>query len=131
MITSNFFAMLGIHPALGRVIEVGKGDAPKTGPVPVLGYSYWKKRFGGDPGVTTRSGAVDGNAVTIIGVVPEEFHEHPTEQLPMLFDNAFMPQRPRLTANLPRSPSLSKRHSSFRHPVLFPTALECVRPGCL
>ncbi len=73
-VPSNFFTMLGIRPALGRLIAPGEGDEPKTGPVVVLGHSYWMKRFGGDPGLIGRSVTLDGQMVTVIGVVPEEFH---------------------------------------------------------
>jgi len=73
-VPSNFFSMLGIRPALGRLINPGEGDAPKTGPVVVLGHSYWEERFGGDPGVIGSTVTLDGTAVTIIGVVPSEFH---------------------------------------------------------
>jgi putative ABC transport system permease protein len=72
-VPSNFFPMLGIRPALGRLINPGEGDAPKTGPVVVLGHSYWENRFGGDPGVIGRTVTLDGQAVTLIGVVPKEF----------------------------------------------------------
>src|SRR5271157_74243 len=72
-VPSNFFAMLGIRPALGRLINPGEGDTPKTGPVVVLGHTYWEKRFGGDPSVIGRTVSLDGAAVTIIGVVPKEF----------------------------------------------------------
>src|SRR5262245_54332001 len=72
-VPSNFFSMLGIHPAAGRLIAPGEGDLPKTGPVVVLGYSYWQKRFAGDPSVIGRPVSVDGLDVTIIGVVQKEF----------------------------------------------------------
>jgi predicted permease len=72
-VPSNFFSMLGIRPALGRLINPGEGDAPKTGPVVVLGHSYWEKRFGGDPEVIGRTVSLDGTAVTVVGVVPKEF----------------------------------------------------------
>jgi putative ABC transport system permease protein len=72
-VPSNFFTMLGLHPALGRLIAPGEGDAPKTGPVVVLGHSYWVRRSGGDPGVIGRSVTLDGQSVTVIGVVPQEF----------------------------------------------------------
>jgi len=72
-VPSNFFTMLGIHPALGRLIAPGEGDEPKTGPVVVLGHSYWVRRFGGDPSVIGRSVTLSGQMVTVIGVVPEEF----------------------------------------------------------
>jgi len=73
-VPSNFFTMLGLHPALGRLIAPGEGDEPKTGPVVVLGHSYWLRRFGGDPGVIGRSVTLDGQLVTVIGVVPKEFN---------------------------------------------------------
>ena len=72
-VPSNFFAMLGLHAAVGRLIVPGEGDEPNTGPVVVLGHSYWVKRFGGDPGVIGRSVTLDGQTVTVIGVVPKEF----------------------------------------------------------
>ncbi len=72
-VPSNFFSMLGIRPALGRLIDPGEGEAPRTGPVLVLGHSYWEKRFGGDPDVIGRTVSLDGTAVTVIGVVPKEF----------------------------------------------------------
>jgi putative ABC transport system permease protein len=72
-VPSNFFTMLGLHPALGRLIAPGEGDEPKTGPVVVLGHSYWVRRFGGDPGVIGSNVTLDGQMATVIGVVPEEF----------------------------------------------------------
>jgi predicted permease len=72
-VPSNFFSMLGIRPALGRLIDPGEGDASRTGPVVVLGHSYWKKRFGGDANVIGRTVSLGGAAVTVIGVVPKEF----------------------------------------------------------
>ncbi|MFZ0937461.1 MAG: ABC transporter permease, partial [Bryobacteraceae bacterium] len=72
-VPSNFFSMLGIRPALGRLIDPGEGEAPGTAPVVVLGHSYWEKRFGGDPDVIGRTVRLNGTAVTVIGVVPKEF----------------------------------------------------------
>ena len=72
-VPSNFFTMLGLHAAVGRLIAPGEGDVPKTGPVVVLGHSYWQKRFGGEPGVIGRSVTLNGKMVTVIGVVPQEF----------------------------------------------------------
>ncbi len=72
-VPSNFFTMLGLRPAVGRLIDPGEGDAPKTGPVVVLGHSYWHKRFAGDRSIIGRTVSLDGAAVTVIGVAPEEF----------------------------------------------------------
>ncbi len=72
-VPSNFFSMLGIRPALGRLIEPGEGDAPGTAPVVVLGHTYWENRFGGDPGVIGRTVRFNGAPVSVIGVVPKDF----------------------------------------------------------
>lgn len=73
-VPSNFFTMLGVRPALGRLIAPGEGDEPKTGQVVVLGHGYWMSRFDGDPSVIGRSVNLDGQMVTVIGVVPKDFH---------------------------------------------------------
>jgi predicted permease len=73
-VPSNFFSMLGIHPAAGRLINPGEGDQPRSANVVVLGYRYWQKRFAGDPGIIGRSVSFDGHQATIIGVVEKQFH---------------------------------------------------------
>jgi predicted permease len=72
-VPSNFFSMLGLRPAVGRLIASGEGDQPNTGPVVALGYSYWQRRFGGNPGVVGQTVMLDGHPVTVIGVVQREF----------------------------------------------------------
>ena len=72
-VTSNFFSIFGIGPAAGRLIRPGEGDQIGTGPVVVLGHSYWKRRFGGSGAVVGEAVRVNGRACTIIGVVPETF----------------------------------------------------------
>jgi putative ABC transport system permease protein len=72
-VPSNFFSMLGLRPAAGRLIVPGEGDEPNTGPVVVLGNGYWRRRFDGDSSVIGRSVTLNGAAVTVIGVVPADF----------------------------------------------------------
>src|SRR6202162_1975766 len=73
-ITSNYFTMLGVEPAVGRLIVPSDGDKDNANPVIVLGYSFWQRRFGGDPGVVGKSVLVDGRPVIVIGVTPQKFH---------------------------------------------------------
>src|SRR6185312_16168899 len=42
-VTGNYFSMLGIRPALGRLIRPGEGETYGADPIVVLGHSYWKK----------------------------------------------------------------------------------------
>src|SRR5262249_46085722 len=72
-VTSNFFSMLGVPPAAGRVLQPGEGAAPGTDPVTVLGHAYLKKGFKSDPTVVGRSVLVNGKPFTVAGVVPEWF----------------------------------------------------------
>jgi len=72
-VTGNYFSVLGVKPALGRLILGSEENQPGEQPVVVLGYSYWQKRFGGDPGVVGKQIRVNGSQATIIGVVPKQF----------------------------------------------------------
>jgi predicted permease len=72
-VSGNYFSMLGINPAFGRLLRPGEGEKYWSDPVVVLGHSYWKKRFNGDASVIGRSIRVNTQPATIIGVVPEQF----------------------------------------------------------
>lgn len=73
-VTGNYFSVLGLKPTLGRLILPSEDNVSGQDPVLVLGYSYWKSRFGGDPGVIGKQLSIDGRAVTVVGVAPESFH---------------------------------------------------------
>jgi len=72
-VTSNFFSMLGVPPAAGRVLLPGEGARPGSDPVIILGNAYWKKRFNGDPAVVGRAVLVNGEPFTVAGIVPDWF----------------------------------------------------------
>ncbi len=73
-VTGNFFSALGIKPAAGRLFAPGEGEAPDTAVAVILGYAYWQKRFGGDPGAVGRQVRINGAPATIIGVAQKGFH---------------------------------------------------------
>jgi predicted permease len=73
-VTGNFFSTLGLKPAVGRLLLPGEGDHAGADPVVVLAYSYWQKRFNGDPGIVGRKVLLDGRPFTVVGVGPEGFH---------------------------------------------------------
>ena len=72
-VTSNYFSMLGVPPALGRVLQPGDAAVPGADPIVILGHTYWKKRFNADPSVVGRAVVVNGTPYTVAGVVPESF----------------------------------------------------------
>jgi predicted permease len=73
-VTGNYFSALGLKPYLGRLILPSEGQTPGADPVFVLGYDYWKSRFNGDQGIIGKTVTVNGNAVTVVGVTPPDFH---------------------------------------------------------
>ncbi|HZS08168.1 MAG TPA: ABC transporter permease [Blastocatellia bacterium] len=74
-VTADFFTALGVQAALGRVFTAAE-DQPGANRVVVLSDRFWQRRFGGDPNVIGRTLQLDGEGVTVIGVMPPSF-EHP------------------------------------------------------
>ena len=69
MVSGNYFTMLGVKPALGRVFNSEEDDRLYQGhPVAVLGYDYWVNRFSRDPGVIGKKILVNNSPMTIVGV---------------------------------------------------------------
>jgi predicted permease len=71
--TPNMDSALGLRPAVGRLINNSDADG-STGNAPaVLSFSYWQKRFGGDPTVIGETISINNVACVIVGVAPREF----------------------------------------------------------
>ncbi len=70
---SNFFSILGLTPALGRLINAGDNNSSDPNPVAVLSWSFWNSRFNLDPSILGQQLVVDGVSVTMIGVAPRNF----------------------------------------------------------
>src|SRR5215212_937183 len=69
MVSGNYFSMLGVHPALGRVFNSQEDDQVYQGhPIVVLSYDYWTRRFSRDPGVVGKKIFVNSYPMTIVGV---------------------------------------------------------------
>ncbi|HXN53398.1 MAG TPA: ABC transporter permease [Candidatus Acidoferrum sp.] len=70
-VTPNFFDVLGVQPAIGRPFTAQE-DAAKSRVV-VLRHELWQRRYAGDPGIIGRSILMDGEPVTVVGVMPRGF----------------------------------------------------------
>jgi putative ABC transport system permease protein len=75
MASGDFYATLGIQPAIGRTFSA-EDDRPGGGPngmVAVLSYASWQGRFGSDPSVIGRTVRIERQPFTIVGVAPRGF----------------------------------------------------------
>jgi putative ABC transport system permease protein len=66
------FALLGVSPVAGRDFAAAD-DAPGAAGVAILGHSVWQARYGGDSGVLGRTVTVNGQTVTVVGIMPAGF----------------------------------------------------------
>jgi predicted permease len=73
IVSGSYFSVLGVGPALGRVIEDRDDAAPLAGPMIVLSYDFWQSQFGGAPDVLGRKVLVNHHPVTIVGVAAARF----------------------------------------------------------
>jgi predicted permease len=69
-VVGNFFQMLGVKPAIGRLI--GPADAANSA-VAVVSWSYWKNKFNLDPAILGKRIVVENVPMTVVGVTPPEF----------------------------------------------------------
>lgn len=69
-VSAGYFDILGIKPTLGRTFAQDE-DTPGKEHVVVLSHRLWATQFGGDGGLVGRSIVLDGEAYTVIGVMPE------------------------------------------------------------
>jgi putative ABC transport system permease protein len=85
LVNGDYFSVLQLQPALGRLI--GRHDEPRVdeGHVAVLSYDYWQNDFGGNSAVLGRSLLVNGETLTIIGVAPQGFTGTTYGQRPQVF----------------------------------------------
>ncbi|HEY2853188.1 MAG TPA: ABC transporter permease [Gemmatimonadaceae bacterium] len=72
-VSANYFSLLGVRAAGGRIFDAAMDDVPGSSPVAVISHGYWERRFDGDPSVIGRAVTIDGIKITIIGVAPSYY----------------------------------------------------------
>lgn len=98
MVSGNFFTMLGVKPAAGRLFNSREDDQVYQGhPVVVLSYDYWDSRFSRDPKVVGKKVLVNNYPMTIVGVSAPGFSGldpalSPKIRVPILMKDAMLPQ---------------------------------------
>ena len=84
-VSGSYFRVLGLQPALGRLIGPADDTAPGESPVVVLSHAYWRTRFDASPSVIDDTIIVNGQSMTIVGVAPPGFDGTTLGTKPTLF----------------------------------------------
>ena len=98
VVSGNYFTMLGVGPALGRVFNSQEDDQVYRGhPSVVLSYDYWVSRFARDPSVVGKKILVNDYPMTIVGVSARGFYgidpaQAPQIRVPVLMKDVMMPE---------------------------------------
>src|ERR1044072_5912008 len=72
LVSANVMSILGVEPALGRTFLTNE-DQPGQEHVVVLSHALWQRRFNQDPSIVNRNITLNGEAFTVIGVMPRGF----------------------------------------------------------
>jgi predicted permease len=98
LVSGDYFNVLQLRPALGRLI--GPRDEPQRdeSAVVVLSHEYWRNRFGGDPNIVGQTLTVNGQTLDIIGVAPAGFAGTTIGARPQVFVPLTLAWRVRPTA---------------------------------
>ena len=93
IVSGNYFPLLGIGPAVGRVLANDDDGTPNATPVAVLSYDFWETQFGGAPDVVGRKVLVNRHPLTIIGVAASTFKGIDVGQVPSIWIPASMSEQ--------------------------------------
>jgi len=95
LVSGNYFEVLGVMPALGRVFTQDDDMAPGANPVIVLSHGYWVRHFGGDANILNKTLVVNGQSMTVVGVSRAGFTGVQVGQTPDVFIPMMM--KPQIT----------------------------------
>jgi predicted permease len=73
LVSGNYFQVLGVTPAIGRLFTPEDNKTPGAHPIAILSYDFWKTRFASDPRVLGKKITLNGSPFTIIGVSRQGF----------------------------------------------------------
>lgn len=71
--SASLWEVLAVKPILGRLFGVDEDQVDNPAPVAVLGYDFWQRRFGGKQDIVGQVIPIDGEKITVIGVMPKGF----------------------------------------------------------
>jgi predicted permease len=96
IVSGSYFSVLGVAPAIGRLIESEDDAAPGAGLVVVLSYDFWEAQFGGAADIVGRKVLIGNHPMTVVGVAAAGFRGVDVGAVPALW----MPTSMNADANL-------------------------------
>lgn len=94
-VSPNLFSMLGVSAAMGRTFVASQEKGGDTEQVAILSFELWQRRYGSNPNILGSKIVVDGEPLTVVGVMPRGFQffikqqafsqKHPEMWVPMTF----------------------------------------------
>jgi predicted permease len=85
IVSGNYFSVLGVHAAQGRLLAATDDTTPGGNPVAVVSFHYWKTRLGSDAGIVGQTLSINGQPFQIIGISPQTFQSVVWGQVPDIF----------------------------------------------
>ncbi len=85
IVSGNYFSVLGVGPALGRVLTREDDGAPNANPVAVISYSFWQTQLGGAPDVIGQKVIVNRHPFIVVGVAAMTFRGIDVGEVPSLW----------------------------------------------
>jgi predicted permease len=73
-VSGNYFDMLGVQPARGRLFHASDEHGPNSAPFIVLSNNFWRSRLASDPGIVGTTVDINKHPFTVIGIAPDGFH---------------------------------------------------------
>jgi predicted permease len=90
LVSGTYFSVLGVTPALGRLLTIEDDEAPGSSPVVVLSYNFWQHQFGGAHDIVGRKVLVNEHPMTVVGVAAPAFHGIDVGEIPSVWIPAVM-----------------------------------------
>src|SRR5438128_2125870 len=90
LVSGTYFSVLGVSPALGRLLTIDDDQVPGSSPVVVLSYDFWKNQFGSAQDIVGRKVLVNQHPMTVVGVSAPTFHGIDVGEVPSLWIPAVM-----------------------------------------
>jgi predicted permease len=93
MVSGNYFTVLGLKAAAGRLFSDSDDTSENANPVAVLGYGYWQRKFALSPSILGNDIRLNGYPFTVVGVAPAGFEGDVVgEQMALFVPLSMQPQ---------------------------------------